>query len=174
MINNKIIYLNFMLFFLPVLGVFAQEKDAKNYQIVLLPQFFRYGAVVVNDTTYKFECIGHRNNTLNVDELMDLSQIENITYVKCYFQSPRTGNSPISPPYLTSKQYVYFNNGGGDWVGIDMVTNIKTGFKEDRKQIVRSDTAFIVNHATGKSMPVIHQYYRVEQVDIKTVRKHKE
>ena len=157
-----------------LLPLSAREKNEKKYRVILLPEFFRYLPVVIGDTTFKYECFDHRNNTLNVNDPADLDQIDNIAFVKCYFQYPKTGSSPISPPYLMNKEYVYFKNDDGFWVGIDMVSNIKTGFKENKTQIVRADTVFVTSSPGGENIPVIHRYFRMVPVDMKNVKKHRE
>jgi hypothetical protein len=152
----------------------SAQKTTESYRVILLPEFYHYQPVIINDTTYKYECFGEGSRLLNIDELNDISDVDNISYTKSFYQYPKRANSPISPPYASLQLYAYFKNDDGTWRGRDMVTQVKTGFREDKNKIVRSDTAMTANRLTGASQLVIHRYYEVKTVDIKTVKAHHE
>ena len=150
------------------------EKKKSPYHVVLLPEFYQYTPVVKKDTTYRYECYDYFDKRVNVDLMKDISAIDNITYTKNYYQFPNTGKNPVSPPYLTHKIYLYERNDDGTWIAIDQRTNIKTGFKENKSKIVRSDTVIVTNPVTGAKQPTIHKYFKLINVDMKTVKPHKD
>ncbi len=145
----------------PVVKKVAVKKavQPKGPKPILLPDFFSYAKRVDGDTSYTYEVRDANGNTIPVDNIRDQSQIHAIIYYKSYYKFPPKPGSPMSPPYLSMRQYAYEYQGEGLWLGYNALTNEHEEFKGDMKKIVKTDT-HPSNAPQNHGETVTHKYYK--------------
>ncbi len=159
------------LFLLTTIQLHAQTNKkikAPTYTIILLPDLFQYQPTKHGDTTFKYECYSRAHKQIDPDTLHDINNVDEIHYLKCYFQYPYKAGAVISPPYICPKEYIYAKTSDSTWYGKDMNSMIATGYIEHQKTIVRADTTHVLD-ATRKVHTVIHKYYKTERVPASSV-----
>jgi|GEM_PF-2770011 len=147
----------------------SNKKSNAAYTTIYLPDFFQYQPTKHGDTTFKYECYTRAHKQIQPDVLINVNDIDEIHYLKCYFQYPYKPGAVISPPYICPKEYIYAKTSDSTWYGKDMHTLAATGYIEHKTNIIRTDTVPTPYSTTNAPQTVIHKYYKTERVPASSV-----
>ena len=112
----------------------------------------------------KYECYDDKDRRINTDTLHNSDLVDEIFYVKSFFDLRYSAGVDISQPYITNKVLVFSKVAANTWTAVDMTNNNTTELKGNIDKIVRADTTIAMDPATGGKQLTVRKYYNVTEI----------
>ncbi len=141
--------------------------DSTRYHYFLFPQFYSYWPIDNNDTILKYECFDASGNSINMDTLYNINDVQHISFVKIhtdYTQTYIDAEGKPKPQPVSKTLYKYDRTGPDTWTGLDLIYNYTSQLQEYKNDIIRTDTTTIIDPITGTRQITVRKYYKVVEI----------
>ncbi len=156
----------------PTDPVKAKKGGESPTRYFLFPEFYAYWPIDNNDTILKYECYDANHNVINMDTLHSMGDVYFISFIKKHTDYTRTiiteEGQAISLP-VSRILYKYERTGQDAWKGYDLLHEYTSQLQENKSQIVRADSSYIVNAASGARQLTVRKYYKVLEIEKENV-----